>query len=1048
MEETTQDKKTFKWGEADYLLDDFLKMHADQENYFYNFARDKGKLDDNAIALLKQAINSRINHIKSGNNYSADGVLDTDKVQNVSVQTRKKGLFRKEQYTDQDITEWAKYYVDKLLRQLKTHTVEDKNPKQGWDISKHGLSSYLLGQGLNPQEIFERYDLQDASNPEAARSDAQRRDLLKKYLPGYIEWLSSKGFDFSKNDNDWDDSYVSDLTKFIADFDTLDTNSITAALRKFGAGDAFTTAFTSNRWDLNVPAEQSVAEAKAKAEEEAAKKREEEKATAWDNERRGYYNTFAGLNDLRSAQIQRYAGVDRIFDLTDEDWEDFKLNQKISGPDAEKKFYDTWEARYKNNPFDIEVASIILPLKHQQGLLGSIDEGEYSGWLYDPSTINEERKSVVAVNPDSGKMEEIFIGNVKDQWEKMKQKFMVNNGYEDPMAAFSKEGGVLTMQTGGSFDFYNTAKAKNEATNAARAAASGNSPDVQKARDRIVSNGESPLTSEDPTLASPDAGFTGAEYARLASIAVDIGSLFVTPTVGAVMGVASSLTNFGADIADDGFQWGDVGNLLVNVGLDVVGWVPVVGDSLGTGTKLVRKLVKFAPKVMAGIAAIQGVSNLDGMTASWKKLTSGDALQKMTVQDWRNIQQSITLLVGGTRAVKNSAAAKKATKQAKVEDAVAVNVRDKKTGQTRQLFVNGETADAIRRAGGSKQAVEAELNKLEGFNGKFGDSGDFEVKTSGSWQTPIWRDPSKKGLKAVEWRGLRGDGNAQVSEVFDFSKVDDYGSSWGIPTPGQKSLEAAHGKVVGWLNNPRNPMDLRGTRTSESIDAEIKSLRTEKGIDEAIEGVKTDMAAHDKAKAEIDAQMPDRVRLEELRGRLPGTDKAALDAERAAITQAREVNTRQMETTQQKLKAAEDDLAALLKKKRIPKGKRAAHEAAIRNARNKISGNTTSRKGWEATEQRLNQRLADLEEYIALSTKEIELQRQRDALLTDGHTASYNNLQQRLAELQASSGTVGGRQVDWSIDNVLREAGIQNAFKLGGAINRNKLNKFLNYAKG
>lgn len=1047
MAEPTQQRTTFKWGDTEYLLDDFLKLHSEQENYFYNFARDKGKLDDNALALLRTAIRDRINYIKSTRDYSAEGSLDTDRAQNVSVQTRSRGLFRKAQYTDQDITEWAKYYVDQLLRKMSPYTKEEA-PKQEWDVSKHGLAAYLTGQGLNPQEIFERYDLQDEANPTAKRSESQRRDLLKQYLPGYLEWLSSKGFDFSKNDNDWDDSYIADLTKFISDFDTLDINAITAALRKFGAGDGFTTAFTSDRWDLNVPAAQSAEEAKQKQKEEAAQKREQEIADAWENERRGYYDTYSGLTDRRSAQIQRYAGVDRTFELTDADWEDFKANQKISGAQSEKEFYDTWGARYKENPFDIEVASIILPLKYQQGLLGSIDEGEYSGWLYDPSTISEDRRSVVAINPESGKMEEIFIGHIKDHWEQIKHNFMVDRGYEDPMAAFSKQGGVITMQTGGSFDFYNVAKAKNDATNAARAAASGNSPDVQKARDRIVSNGESPLTSEDPSLASPDAGFTGAEYARLASIAVDIGSLFVTPTIGTAMGVASSLTNFGADIADDGFQWGDVGNLLVNVGLDVVGWIPVVGDAVGTGTKLVRKLVKFAPRVLAGIAAIQGVSNLDGMTASWKKLTSGDALQKMTVQDWRNIQQSITLLVGGTRAVKNTAAARKATKQAKVDDAIAVNVRDKKTGQTKQLFVNGDTAEAIRKSDGSKQAVEAELNKLEGFNGKFGEAGDFEVKTSGSWQTPIWKDPSKKGLKAVEWRGLRGDGNAQMSEVFDFRRVTDYGSKWGIPTPGQKSAEAVHGQVVGWLNNPRNPMDLRGTRTSESIDAEIKQVRTDAGIDEAIEGIKTDMATHAQKTAEIDAQMPDRARLEDLRTRFGAYDEAAMRAEKAAISKAQTANADNIEATRASLQAEEAILADLLgKRSQIPKGERQATQRDIRNAKRRIKTKKTNAAKLDQTSKDLSERLTALEEYVAASTKEIELQRQRDALLTDGHTASYNNLQQRLADLQTRSGNIGGRQVDWSMDAILKEAGIQNAFKQGGNINRNKLNKFLNYAK-
>lgn len=1047
MAETTQDRKILKWGEVDYLLDDFLKLHAEQERYFYNFARDKGKFDDNAIALLQKAIKDRISHIQNNLMYNAEGALDTDQVQNVSVQTKKRGLFRKAQYSEQDITEWAKYYVDKLLRQLSPYTAP-ANPKANWDISKYGLGAYLAGQGLNPQEIFERYDIQDASNPGAARSEAQRRKLLKDYLPGYLTWLEGKGFDFSQNDNDWDDSYVSDLTKFISDFDTLSINDIATRLRKFGAGDAFTTAFTSNRWDLSVPAEQSAEEAKAKAEEEAAKQREEDKKNYWDAARKGFYDTFMGLSDRRSAQIQRYAGVDRLFELTEEDWENFKTTHKISGSDKEKEFYDAWEGRYVNNPFDVEVASIILPLKYQNGLLGSIEEGEYSGWLYDPSTIDQNRRSVVAIEPVSGKMEEIFIGNIKSEWDKLRYDTLKAGGYEDPLAAFEKQGGVLTMQTGGSFSFYDTAMAMNDSRNVARAAATGNSPEIQKARDRIVSNGEAPFTSETPSLASPDAGFTGAEKARLASCVVDIGSLFVTPTVGTVMGIGSSLTNFGADIADDGFQWGDVGNLLVNVGLDLVGWIPVVGDSLGTGTKLVRKLIKFAPKVLTGLAALQGVSNLDGMTASWKKLTSGDALQKMTVQDWRNIQQSITLLVGGTRAVKNKAAANKAVKQAKVEDAVAINVTDK-TGAKKQLFISGDAATAVRRAQGSKAAIEAELNKLEGFQGKFGKDAEFEVMTRrGGLQSPVWREPGIDGSKSLKWRGFRGEGNAEVSEVFDFTRVSDYGSRMGIPTPGQKPAEALHGRFVGWLNNPRDVMDLRGVRTAESIDADIARMRKEAGIDEAIEGVKTDMAAHAKAAAELDAQMPDRARLEELRGHLPGTDEATIQAERTRLTEAQEVNARKMETTQIALKDAEDELARLLKKKRVAKKNLKQHKKDIQSARGKISGHTRSKEGWEYTEADLKQRLRDLEEYVALSTKEASVRAAKEGLLTDGHTASYLNLQERLAALQANSGVVGGRAVDWSIDNVLKEAGVQDAFKQGGSINRNKLNKFLTYAKG
>lgn len=320
MSDTTQKRQTFKWGDQDYLLDDFLKAHSEQENYFYNFARDKGHFDDSTLALLRKAIADRVNYLKGGNTYSADGVLDTDKVQNVSVQSRKKGLFRKEQYTDQDITEWAKYYVNQILRKLSPQKIEETSDKKTWDVNKHGLAAYLTGQGLKARDIFERFDKQDANNPQTARSHNQRIAHLKQYLPGYLNWLKSKGFDFSKNDNDWDDNYVTDLESFINDFDNLDINAITSGLRKFGAGDAYTTAYTSDRWDLSVPAEQSAEQARAQADAEAAKKREEEGKKAWEEEKRRRYDLFSSRTNPRSAQIQRYAGVDRLFDLTDEDW--------------------------------------------------------------------------------------------------------------------------------------------------------------------------------------------------------------------------------------------------------------------------------------------------------------------------------------------------------------------------------------------------------------------------------------------------------------------------------------------------------------------------------------------------------------------------------------------------------------------------------------------------------------------------------------------------------------------------------------------------------
>lgn len=1061
MSDTTQKRQTFKWGEQDYLLDDFLKAHSEQENYFYNFARDKGHFDDNAIALLRQAIASRVNHIKNGNNYSADGVLDTDRVQNIAVQSRKKGLFRKEQYTDQDVTEWAKYYVDQLLRKMSPHTPEDTSQEKAWDISKHGLAAYLTGQGLNAQEIFERFDKQDAENPQSARSYDQRRAHLRQYLPGYLDWLKTKGFDFSKNDNDWDDNYITDLESFIKGFDNLDINAITAGLRRFGAGDAYTTAYTSDRWDMSIPASQSAETARAQAEAEAERKRKEESDKAWQEERTRRYNIFSGLSDRRSGQISRYAGVDRSFDLTDEDLQYFLDNQKISGADAEKAFWDDYYARYQANPYDTEVSSLILPMKAREGLLGTIDSGDYAGWLYDPSTINEERQSVMAMNQETGAQEEIFIGNVKDRWGKIKKDFLTQRGDIDPMAAFEKDGGVLSMQTGGTFSPYDVVSQFKKDQNKARAAETGNTEEVQKARDRVVSTGDAPLTSADPTLASPDAGFTGAEKARLASIGMDIASLFLTPTAGAAVGITSSVTNLGADIADDGFQWGDIGNFAVNLGLDVLGWIPIVGDTLGTGTKLIKNLTKWAPRVMAGIAGIQGLANADGMLESWKKLTSGSSAFKMTVQDWRNIQQSITLITSGGRAIKNKVHASRIKKAAKVDDAVVVNVREKKSGETRQLFVNGEAAEQIRAAKGSKDGIEKVLNDLEGHAGKFGKDGDFEVQTrGGGLQMPIKRVEGTDGKKQTTWDGFRKEGRAEVSDVFDFKRVGTYdprlGTRFLSGNKGNGPATQSHLQVVGWINGkPTNELDLRGIRTSSSIDADVAKLKTEKGVDAAIEGIKSDMTARGKQIADIDAKMPDRARLHELRSKLPAGDETTLRSDKMKMDQDIQLQQQKIDQVQHDLGVAEAELNNLLGVKKVSKTRKSMHEVQVQQLRDRVKSLRAELDSATATKDQLSSSLSTLEgdlknltDYQTMFADLKALQRQKADLRRSNHTDSYTRLEQLLADLRTSHANVGGRQMDWSMESVLKQAGLPNAFEQGGTINHNKINKFLKYVKG
>ena len=76
------EQRTFKWGDQEYLVDDLLKLHAEQENNYYNFARDKGKYNNEALTGLKSAVTNRINSVKNGETFDADGTTSSDKVDN------------------------------------------------------------------------------------------------------------------------------------------------------------------------------------------------------------------------------------------------------------------------------------------------------------------------------------------------------------------------------------------------------------------------------------------------------------------------------------------------------------------------------------------------------------------------------------------------------------------------------------------------------------------------------------------------------------------------------------------------------------------------------------------------------------------------------------------------------------------------------------------------------------------------------------------------------------------------------------------------------
>lgn len=1125
MAENKQEKRTFKWGDSEYLLDDLLKLHAEQEQNYYNYAQNKGGYSGSALEGLRAAVSNRINAVKNGKVFSADGVLDTDVAENVKTTVEQgKGLRKKTTYLDQDNTEWAKYYLNKLVANLKPYT-----PKQeGWDIKKYGFAAYLNGAGgLSAKDVFEQYDKRNFENPDAPRGMIERSNLLKEQLGKYHKWLTDKKFNFSENDSEWDDSFMTDLDDLIKNYDNLDARALKTRLRKLGADalghqdDDYVTAFTSDKWDLSKSDADVRSDADAAA-KEAQRKAEEE---AFANFARGQYTNFQALEDNNLGGTYFTTKGDGAFEMSQEEFDEW-ANTHTANRTA---YLGNLKKSFWANPFNTQIASEYLPLAYRYGWLKetTIDGKRY---LYDSKTIDRQKNRAVIIDPETGEIKHTFIGDIEDEWRAIKNKWRIDNNYLDPSEKYTRyneEGGVLYMQTGGDFDLEGMVERELAAKSKARAVASGKTEEQQKAADRIVGS------RDNATIANPDAGFTGSDVARLISIGADITSLFLDPVSGVVVGLGSSLTNFGADWAEDGLDWGDVKNLGINIGFDLLGAIPVFGDAVGTGGKITKQLIKWAPRVMTGLAAFQGVQNFDGMMESWGKLTTKG--EKMTVQDWRNIQQSIGLVTGATRAIRNKAAQNRAKQAAKVDGVVGVNVYNKQTQKIEQILVDGDVAKNIRAAKGDKAKIEAELSKLDDLKGKFGETGDFEVAT----QKGEWQNPWQKVEGSREWMGFRKEGRAQVSDVYDFSRIQS-------------------GYFKGVDQSPTTKINQRGKLTGEQIDAQYNKLLEEAGVEAMVNRVNTNVEArnnaiasakqkHQQIKRDLDAAQANlrgqkseadllaaKAAAQAELGRLPSNQsliksenalahhQAVIDsgiAKQQALIAARDKNLANIEAGHQKKLADKEaelnDLKEVLRaaKARLKSAKKtksgkhprleavvAQADAAVTKARaeyNKLKKDTSKiiareqAKGnqqFQAKNSKLQSEIqkaknevtklqgvsaqrASYREYRAKldearqglnmrAKTEADIRKLQQRLnhaagvnsqvSASNHTRAYLDLQNKIAALQSANPTIGGRAITWDMDAILQKYGFAQpkAYKSGGTINRNKINKFINYAKG
>lgn len=173
---------------------------------------------------------------------------------------------------------------------------------------------------------------------------------------------------------------------------------------------------------------------------------------------------------------------------------------------------------------------------------------------------------------------------------------------------------------------------------------------------------ESSARKIDPNTGESE--LSGVALTRMISLGADLGSLVAAffPGAGTVvsgaLGVGSTLTNFGADIAEDGIDGKDLGRLLLNLGLDAVG---LVG---GTGKipKIMRTIGTLYPTLWGAFGLMK---NGDQYKKILEKTQRG---QTLTLQDWQLLAQGVQILVSGARGVKSHVTSKKVEKLKAIKD--------------------------------------------------------------------------------------------------------------------------------------------------------------------------------------------------------------------------------------------------------------------------------------------------------------------------------------------------------------------------------------------
>lgn len=1026
------EKQTFTYNGQTYLVEDLEKAHQQQINYYKNFLTDKYAFDQGAWDAFETNLDGVLTKIRNN-----DPDWSNFAEQGYQIKFYDGRYHHKEKnWLTQDVGKEAlNKYFKGLATILKPYTPEE-DPKKTWDETKYGFGQFLQTEGVNEDALWTQYDKQTPDNAYSLRSTTERFDLFKNQLSNYYNYLSKNNIDWNADDNVQNDSFLEDLRILTTKTDWT-SSEVAATLSKYGA-DNYVKGFTHTTWSPDVTEDAQRGIISQRQQEEAlAQAQEREKAAneAKQKQWEDYVNGLLATYNTYNSSQANMANFTRRADITPTTEEEQLVANRGN-------WANEWATLYQRNPFDQSLYDhrLYLLMKYLPNEFQNYTDEQGIKWYYYKPLISRDNNAFIKFDPVRGIVQREFSLALPHERERVKKQWEIEQGHRSAAEAYYKTGGILKMYDGG--DFIYTDEYLQGLMDQAEEHYRNKVQQYQKSPEYKNEQAQRVVTTADNQVSGlweskNQLKFTTADRLILGSLAGNLVSMFGTPTFGAIIGGLSSVAEFGAGIAQDGLDWGDVGTLGTNLGLDILGLVPIFGDTVGTGSKIVKTLANYAPKVMAGIAGIQGLSNADQIIESWKKTLSNDALTNLTVQDYQNILQSINLLVGGVRWARNANKHNQIEYESKINDAAVVTVKDKR-GRVKNILVDGDIATNVKAHRNNPTQVKEDLSVLDALKPAF-DARDLEIVVEeGNLQLPIGKDDNGNYKR----RSIRTSGNAVVRDAYDFAQQGIF-------------------KRLFVSANDANYYDYRKSYTVEEGN-QYRDLR--RPLDEQIAVLRSDLAKRNKAINLADAEFKKATRAAE-KARTKYTSQQY--QEQIDLLQSTYFNKltdlqNSIQTTRQELEAATNAVQTIQNNLSNTKNNNARNNLnqnliKAKNKKSQLSSDLqTQEQELQLLSRQYNAKLKTLTSLTSQKEKAVDYEKldkeaqAKSDLLSQAKSKpqSYDDLRRMVEELQQNHSKIGDKTVSWDFDELLRQAGIKDRFRVGGKIDINKINNYLKYAKG